>query len=661
MTRYSLVGLRAVTIAASLGTICGASFGAPPADSVYEDLRAKYGTMDRYADATTIVTETTWESDVGVTRNVSDSPMVFVFNRDGRGLAKSMQGAVAFDGQTIIRTGFDPTTFTTEQAEAGETITSLVAQHPTMANTLAHPMLTLLDPANGSGVSPLGAIVDVRGIRDAERGGTTYYVLEVTTRTEPTDDPMRTAMGMPSESATYEASIWVEATSGLVRAVVYDSADAYRALYAQSGMTEIATHEVRYTFENIRLDDAVENDAFRLNVDGRQEADSIGWNYSYDDEETTTDVIGGLTDASRFVHEEAPGFSGRTLSGEAFELSSLRGKVVLIDFWATWCAPCVRAIPSIQKLSERYGSEGLVVVGVNQDQAGMRDVVETFVAEHGVTFTQVMDTDGAIGEAYGVTGIPTTVLIDREGVVQSYGVGFSGEEAYDEKIRRVLAGEKLEKPEAPAPVSESFQEVNAGAVSVRTETMRGAAWLRQPFVGEDGVQRVAMVSQTGGLVVFTPSTGAYEELDLDGMNAGRSISAFTRGPDGGWLIAWSSSMSSSDLTLSGFKPDGTRAWSARLGVTPAEQTMYQPFLATGDLTGDGQAEAALWVGMSDMSSMTMDTALLVVDAASGAVLTRRLMDLQGASGVELAPAAEGRPGRLILFGFMNSATVEFGL
>jgi peroxiredoxin len=110
----------------------------------------------------------------------------------------------------------------------------------------------------------------------------------------------------------------------------------------------------------------------------------------------------------------APDFAVPDLAGQAVRLSGLRGQVVLVNLWTTWCPPCREEMPSMQKLYDRLKDRGFVLLAVSQDENG-KAAVEPFVRELGLTFPVLVDPEHQVGDRYEVWGYPESFLIDREG------------------------------------------------------------------------------------------------------------------------------------------------------------------------------------------------------------------------------------------------------
>ncbi len=121
------------------------------------------------------------------------------------------------------------------------------------------------------------------------------------------------------------------------------------------------------------------------------------------------------------VDYPAPDFTlTRFDTGEAISLSALRGKPVILNFWATWCRPCRAEMPALQATFERYGDD-LLVVGVDQGEEGA--VVGPFLDELGITFPVLLDGDMSVGRDYRIMGLPTTFFIDSKGIIRGVHAG----------------------------------------------------------------------------------------------------------------------------------------------------------------------------------------------------------------------------------------------
>ena len=131
----------------------------------------------------------------------------------------------------------------------------------------------------------------------------------------------------------------------------------------------------------------------------------------------------------------APEFVLKSLDGKDIKLSDYRGKVVILDFWATWCPPCKMELPHFKTLLDRYGDKGLVMIGVALDK---EPAVRDFVAKEKLK-NVVCIGDEAIVRAYGgITGIPTTFIIDKDGAIQAKYVGYRSLQEFERKITPLL-------------------------------------------------------------------------------------------------------------------------------------------------------------------------------------------------------------------------------
>ena len=121
--------------------------------------------------------------------------------------------------------------------------------------------------------------------------------------------------------------------------------------------------------------------------------------------------------------QKAAGFKLTDLSGGSVSMADLRGKVIFLNIWATWCAPCREEMPSMEKLYENLrNNKDFVMLAVSQD-TGSREEVSAYVKKHGYHFDVLLDPQNAVAEAYKVSGVPETFIIDRSGRVVAHHAG----------------------------------------------------------------------------------------------------------------------------------------------------------------------------------------------------------------------------------------------
>ena len=137
----------------------------------------------------------------------------------------------------------------------------------------------------------------------------------------------------------------------------------------------------------------------------------------------------------------APAYAAATLAGDSVSLEGLRGNVVLLNLWATWCVPCRTETPYLQSVFEQYRDRGLRVVGVSQDVGDASRDIQAFVQEYGVTYTILHDPRMRGLDLYRVNGMPGSFLIDREGVLRwlQYGPIREGDTRFLRALEDVLS------------------------------------------------------------------------------------------------------------------------------------------------------------------------------------------------------------------------------
>lgn len=156
-----------------------------------------------------------------------------------------------------------------------------------------------------------------------------------------------------------------------------------------------------------------------------------------------------LASTTAFAQEDAKwkgkpmtAFSMTDLDGKKYTNKSFKGKVVVMDFWATWCGPCKMLIPHLSKLHSKYNGQGVVVIGADgMERPGTTaDQLKAFAKQNGLTYKVTMKND-ELAQKLQVQGIPTVVVIDKRGVIQYYSVGFSDQEPahLEALVKKLLA------------------------------------------------------------------------------------------------------------------------------------------------------------------------------------------------------------------------------
>jgi thiol-disulfide isomerase/thioredoxin len=180
-----------------------------------------------------------------------------------------------------------------------------------------------------------------------------------------------------------------------------------------------------------RMDEA--RKAFQLCLSGMKPGDT-GW----------LRVKHFADDPELALHKMAPAFEVTSLDGAKFNLDAMGGRVVLIDFWATWCGPCKEALPEMKRIAKEFTGQPFVMISVSSDKDDA--VWKDFVARHAMTWVQYRDEDHRLADEFGVTAIPHTFTIDADGVLTSESLG-SGSDV-EGKLKKLIAKAQAAKEQA---------------------------------------------------------------------------------------------------------------------------------------------------------------------------------------------------------------------
>ena len=137
------------------------------------------------------------------------------------------------------------------------------------------------------------------------------------------------------------------------------------------------------------------------------------------------------------VGKLAPEFTLPDLDGKSISLGELRGRPVILNFWASWCGPCVFEMPFMQEIHEAWSDKSLVLLAINIGESPSQ--VQKFMEEKQLSFPVLLDIDGQVGGQYSIRAIPTTVFIDKDGIIQLMRIGaFPSKEALEKELSKII-------------------------------------------------------------------------------------------------------------------------------------------------------------------------------------------------------------------------------
>jgi thiol-disulfide isomerase/thioredoxin len=172
--------------------------------------------------------------------------------------------------------------------------------------------------------------------------------------------------------------------------------------------------------------------------------------------------VAGVVGEHPMLGKPAPAFQAEMLDGKEIAAKEFAGKVVVLDFWATWCAPCIAAMPILKEVTDQYADKEVVFLAVNTGEQS-KDI-EEFLKAQKLDVNVVLDPDGKIADAFVTEALPQTVVIGKSGAIESVHVGFLGEDALKQRLKDELdvlcAGGRIGSVEAEATAEEATAENN---------------------------------------------------------------------------------------------------------------------------------------------------------------------------------------------------------
>jgi peroxiredoxin len=228
---------------------------------------------------------------------------------------------------------------------------------------------------------------------------------------------------LPIEDPAVPFDAWFRDETGLVEEIRLDLTQLAQEM--EGTWNDNATYLFSLRFQNVKLNEPVRADRFVFKP-------------APGDTKTEEFEVPPGPDRKEMIGKPAPAFSAKDMSGSELRLSDLAGSVVVLDFWATWCRGCVPGLLKLQKLADKYAGRPVSVVGINGDEPGSAKRVAGFLASRNIRFRQVVDLDSRISDAYRVSGLPHTVLIDQGGMIRAVHFGLLPEKKLSSQIDRML-------------------------------------------------------------------------------------------------------------------------------------------------------------------------------------------------------------------------------
>ncbi len=150
-----------------------------------------------------------------------------------------------------------------------------------------------------------------------------------------------------------------------------------------------------------------------------------------------TGCTAGSEPSTAVIGQAAPNFELQNLDGQSVSLNDLKGKPVLINFWATWCGPCVSEMPYIQEIYDEWSGKGLILLAINIGDSSSE--AEQFLQNHNLSLPVLLDTGKVVARRYNIRGIPTTFFIDKDGIIQEKIIGaFTSKAPIENRLDKIM-------------------------------------------------------------------------------------------------------------------------------------------------------------------------------------------------------------------------------
>jgi thiol-disulfide isomerase/thioredoxin len=467
-----------------------------------------------------------------------------------------------------------------------------------------------------------------------------------------------------NDVGTHPVSMWFDDETGMLMEVHFDLTEHYQRMLGgpddpppPPGQSDERHHRVTatVTFTDIAINEMIADDLWRVEVpDGYRQVDTLHA------------AVRQPRPRHELVGEHVPDLAFETLSGEKLSLRDLRGRVVVLDFWALWCGPCLAAMPHVQALAEAHHDKPLTIIGINRDSEGAAERILAYIDRRGYTFRQVHDPEGKIAEEFIVGGIPHMVFIDRGGIIREVKVGYvkGEEERMGAIVEALLAGDPVPELSADwvkdpaAPLEESHVErLQRQGRAARTGSLLPDQIIHIDIDG-DGSEEIVIPRFDGQLFILSAEGERRRQIVLDtdgGTQFLRSLIPMRIGSELHWLaqFAYSPEWPMERRWVGLFDAEGQRIWIHEPPL--GENRNCTLHVTTGDLTGDGTDEIIVslsthtilrFVGVYHAPVVGEQAAYLIILDSAGRVLVQKHVG-ERAVGTIVIPRQGSRPGAVL--------------
>lgn len=302
----------------------------------------------------------------------------------------------------------------------------------------------------------------------------------------------------------FDWELWVQVEGQpLPRRMVMDMAKAFAQAGADEDEAEALTGikmQLTANYQNWKVDEAIADEAFVFSPpEGAEEVDSFFAEMMESDEPLHA-----------LLGEPAPEFALERLAGDTVELKQHLGKVVVLDFWATWCPPCIAALPKLEQVTSRLRDQGVVFYAVNLAEDA--ETIQTFLTDRELTIDVLLDSDASVADAYGVEAIPQTVLIGKDGTVQVVHVGLSEdlEGTLEQQLQALIEGKDLASEQIERAANQGAEELEAQNLQQTWAVERAVV----AIAADDAHQTLFAADAAGRCWTFDPAGNQQESLRL---------------------------------------------------------------------------------------------------------------------------------------------------